>query len=47
MTLNHEKIMHHFKLTAMMLRGYRTDVKGELLHCLQGCFRKLIGREDV
>ena len=29
-----------------MLRGYITLVKGEL-HCLQGCFRKQNGGEDI
>ena len=43
MTLNQEKIYYVSNLTEMMIRGYRTD----MLNCLQGCFRKQAGREDV
>ena len=39
MTLNHEKLKHVSKLIELMFKGE--------LHCLQGCFRKQTGREDL
>ena len=39
MTLNRKKIWHVFKPMELMFMGE--------LHCLQGYFRKEIGREDV
>ena len=38
MTLNHEEI-YVSKLIELMLKGD--------LHCLQGCFRKQTGQEDI
>ena len=52
LTLNFKKIDidniidSYRKSYKINLRRYRTHVKGEL-HCLQGCFRKLNGREEV
>ena len=37
--LNREKIQHVSKLIELMFKGES--------HCLQGCFRKQTGREDV
>ena len=39
MTLNREKMWHVSKRTEPMFKGE--------LHCLQGCFKKKTGREDV
>ena len=39
MTLNCEKIQHVSKVIELMFKGE--------LHCLQGCFRKQAGMEDV
>ena len=39
MTFNHEQVYHVSKLIELMFKGE--------LHCLQRCFRKQTGREDV
>ena len=39
MTLNHKKIQHVSKLIVLVFKGK--------VHCLQECFRKQAGREDV
>ena len=39
MTLNREKMQYVSNLIELMYKGE--------LHCLQGCFRKQAGREDV
>ena len=39
MTLNCKKIKHVSKLIEFMFKGE--------LHCLQGCFRKQTGRQDI
>ena len=38
-TLNSEKIWHVSRLVELMFKRE--------LHCLQGCFRKQTGREDI